>query len=62
MEVQCVLSRISQGCYNGADEYLGKPKDPGIPNNFPFKEQILAEVAEQRRKVCLFMIDFRTLF
>ncbi|KAH0587093.1 hypothetical protein H2248_005911 [Termitomyces sp. 'cryptogamus'] len=24
-------------------------KDPGIPNNFPFKDQILAEVAEQRR-------------
>ncbi|THU83940.1 hypothetical protein K435DRAFT_783993 [Dendrothele bispora CBS 962.96] len=26
-------------------------KDPGIPNNFPFKDQILAEVAEQRRLV-----------
>ncbi|KAG5645776.1 hypothetical protein DXG03_005313 [Asterophora parasitica] len=25
------------------------PKDPGIPNNFPFKDQILAEVSEQRR-------------
>ncbi|KAF7776804.1 hypothetical protein Agabi119p4_5197 [Agaricus bisporus var. burnettii] len=24
-------------------------KDPGIPNDFPFKDQILAEVAEQRR-------------
>ncbi|KAK2462345.1 hypothetical protein APHAL10511_005651 [Amanita phalloides] len=24
-------------------------KDPGIPNSFPYKEQILAEVAEQRR-------------
>ncbi|KAK7471123.1 hypothetical protein VKT23_002537 [Stygiomarasmius scandens] len=24
-------------------------KDPGIPSNFPFKDQILAEVAEQRR-------------
>ncbi|KAF8897148.1 hypothetical protein BD779DRAFT_353539 [Infundibulicybe gibba] len=24
-------------------------KDPGIPNNFPYKDQILAEVAEQRR-------------
>ncbi|KAJ7590770.1 hypothetical protein C8J56DRAFT_1024574 [Mycena floridula] len=24
-------------------------KDPGIPNNFPFKDQLLAEVAEQRR-------------
>ncbi|KZT74532.1 hypothetical protein DAEQUDRAFT_197091 [Daedalea quercina L-15889] len=27
------------------------PKDPGIPNNFPYKDQILAEVAEERRKV-----------
>ncbi|KAI8984977.1 hypothetical protein BD414DRAFT_417885 [Trametes punicea] len=26
-----------------------KPKDPGIPNAFPYKDQILAEVAEQRR-------------
>ncbi|KDR74391.1 hypothetical protein GALMADRAFT_250307 [Galerina marginata CBS 339.88] len=25
------------------------PKDPGIPNEFPYKDQILAEVAEQRR-------------
>ncbi|KAI0643674.1 P-loop containing nucleoside triphosphate hydrolase protein [Trametes meyenii] len=27
-----------------------KPKDPGIPNAFPYKDQILAEVAEQRRQ------------
>jgi hypothetical protein len=27
------------------------PKDPGIPNNFPYKDQILAEIAEERRKV-----------
>lgn len=26
-------------------------KDPGIPNNFPYKDEILAEVAEQRRQV-----------
>ena len=25
-------------------------KDPGIPNNFPYKDQILAEVAEKRRQ------------
>ncbi|KAI5124889.1 hypothetical protein M0805_007318 [Coniferiporia weirii] len=25
-------------------------KDPGIPNNFPYKDQILAEVAAQRRQ------------
>ncbi|OJT04433.1 Guanine nucleotide-binding protein-like 3 -like protein [Trametes pubescens] len=27
-----------------------KPKDPGIPNAFPYKDQILAEIAEQRRQ------------
>lgn len=27
------------------------PKDPGIPGNMPFKDQILAEVAEERRRV-----------
>ncbi|KAI0303086.1 GNL3L/Grn1 putative GTPase-domain-containing protein [Russula brevipes] len=27
-----------------------KSKDPGIPNNFPYKEQILAEIAEERRQ------------
>nr|GAT46205.1 predicted protein [Mycena chlorophos] len=26
-------------------------KDPGIPSTFPYKEQILAEIAEQRREV-----------
>ena len=26
-------------------------KDPGIPNSFPYKDQILAEVTEQRRIV-----------
>ncbi|KZT12640.1 uncharacterized protein LAESUDRAFT_766146 [Laetiporus sulphureus 93-53] len=25
-------------------------KDPGIPNNFPYKDQILAEIAEERRR------------
>ncbi|KAF8271732.1 GNL3L/Grn1 putative GTPase-domain-containing protein [Lactarius quietus] len=28
-----------------------KSKDPGIPNNFPYKDQILAEIAEERRQV-----------
>jgi nuclear GTP-binding protein len=32
---------------NGVD----KTKDPGIPNNFPYKEQVLAEMAEQKRLV-----------
>ncbi|KAI0269301.1 hypothetical protein BC834DRAFT_820466 [Gloeopeniophorella convolvens] len=27
-----------------------KAKDPGIPNNFPYKDQILAEIAEERRQ------------
>lgn len=31
--------------------FTEKKKDPGIPNSFPFKEQILAEVAESRRLV-----------
>jgi nuclear GTP-binding protein len=31
-------------------------KDPGIPNNFPYKDQILAEVAEQRRLVSLLFV------
>jgi hypothetical protein len=28
-----------------------KPKDPGIPSNYPFKEQILAEIQTEQRKV-----------
>ncbi|KAF8592744.1 hypothetical protein K439DRAFT_1626085 [Ramaria rubella] len=27
-----------------------KKKDPGIPNNFPYKDQILAEIADTRRQ------------
>lgn len=27
-----------------------KTKDPGIPNSFPYKDQILAEIAEERRQ------------
>lgn len=30
---------------------IEKAKDPGIPANFPYKDQILAEIAEQRRQV-----------
>lgn len=34
-------------------------KDPGIPNNFPYKDAILAEVAEQRRIVSMvYFSDF----
>ena len=35
---------------------LEKAKDPGIPNNFPYKDQILAEIAEERRQVRLFVV------
>ena len=38
---------------------LEKPKDPGIPNNFPYKDQILAEIAEERRQVRLTVTSFR---
>lgn len=33
---------------------LEKEKDPGIPNDFPYKDQILAEIAEERRQVRLY--------
>lgn len=36
---------------------LEKPKDPGIPNNFPYKDQILAEIAEERTQVRLTVIQ-----
>ena len=29
---------------------LEKTRDPGIPANFPYKDQILAEIAEERRQ------------
>lgn len=28
----------------------GSKKDPGIPNNFPFKEQLLQQIADQKMK------------
>lgn len=36
---------------NGISEHK---KDPGIPNDFPYKDQILAEVAEERRRARLY--------
>lgn len=35
-------------CLNCPSEHK---KDPGIPNEFPYKDQVLAEVQEQRRQV-----------
>lgn len=53
MEVQCVSTTFPDVLFSiilkrgvGAEH----KKDPGIPNNFPYKDQILAEVAEERRK------------
>ena len=37
---------------------LETPKDPGIPNNFPYKDQILAEIAEGRRLVSFHVLKF----
>lgn len=41
----------SRGQWCSADTRLEKTKDIGIPNNFPYKEQVLAEMAEQKRLV-----------
>ncbi|KAG2179065.1 hypothetical protein INT43_001915 [Umbelopsis isabellina] len=30
---------------------LGSKKDPGIPNNWPFKEQLLNEIEERKQKM-----------
>ena len=38
---------------------LEKSKDPGIPNNFPYKDQILAEIAEERRQARLFVVTLK---
>lgn len=32
----------------------GQKKDPGIPNLFPFKEEILKQAEEKKRRVSLF--------
>lgn len=48
MEVQYVpLEALNRHPDSSIQE---QKKDPGIPNNFPYKDQILAEVAEQRRQ------------
>ena len=42
---------VRQSClFCQTSQLLEQKKDPGIPNNFPYKDQILAEVAEQRRQ------------
>ena len=52
MEVQYVNHPILHS--NGAEPCPFDPekaKDPGIPANFPYKDQILAEIVEERRQV-----------
>jgi hypothetical protein len=44
-------SSFLKKCTREADVGQEHKKDPGIPNDFPFKDQLLAEVAEQRRIV-----------
>lgn len=39
-----------------------KKADPGVPNSFPFKDQVLAEIAEEKRKVCHSLSQLGTLF
>lgn len=34
----------------------GKPRDPGIPNNLPFKEEILKEAVAYKVKVSLSLL------
>lgn len=51
MEVQYVVYLIFHlGSAEPCAFDLEKAKDPGIPANFPYKDQILAEIAEERRQ------------
>lgn len=50
MEIQCVWLSIQPSSHYLYNSLLPENKDPGIPNNFPYKDQILAEVAEERRQ------------
>ena len=36
--------------------YLEKRKDPGIPNLYPFKEQLLKQIEERKEKVSFIII------
>lgn len=46
-----LLGCLSPCAYGPCVAHKKSKKDPGIPNNFPYKDQILAEVAESRRQV-----------
>ena len=43
--LHCILDRFDA-------LYTGKEQDLGIPSKFPFKDQILAEVAQAKNQVC----------
>ena len=47
-QVRCFVRLVESGLISGRIEHT---KDPGIPNDFPYKDQILAEVQEERRLV-----------
>ncbi len=58
MEVKYVYNNFM--CFPHVNPRLEHKKDPGIPNDFPYKDQILAEVQEERRLVR--MVDPSTSF
>lgn len=35
----------------GAADQEEKPVDAGVPNSFPYKDRVLAELAEEKRRV-----------
>lgn len=51
MEVKYVLLCHQHGNVLNCREIVEQKKDPGIPNTFPYKDQILGEIAEERRQV-----------
>ncbi|KAG0000135.1 Coproporphyrinogen-III oxidase [Entomortierella chlamydospora] len=42
--------KLRKDAKNGPKAQHRSKKDPGIPNNFPFKEQILQQIADQKMK------------
>ena len=41
---------------------LEHKKDPGIPNLFPFKEEVLKQAEEKKRRVIFFRCSFNTMY
>lgn len=40
----------------------GQKKDPGIPNLFPFKEEILKQAEEKKRRVSMYLYTNLLIF